>query len=119
MYTSELEHANPEDGRYKKEIYVKTWTGRTITAVIDSESDAKNLKRLTAAKTAIPTESQQLKFGGKVFTDKVLMKEYNESGGETIEMTAKLLGGMEKKSLSPKPMDTERDKNRSGRQSRR
>ena len=44
--------------------------------------------------------------------DKVLMKEYNISGGETIEMTAKLLGGMKKKSLSPKPMDTERDKKR-------
>ena len=27
-------------------------------------------------------------------------------------MTAKLLGGMKKKSLSPKPMDTERDKKR-------
>ena len=112
LYTSELEHANPEDGKYKKEIYLRTWTGRTITAVIDLESEVKNLKRLAAAKTGIPTESQQLTFGGKVLTDKMLIKEYNISGGENIEMTAKLLGGMKKKSLSPRPMDTERDKKR-------
>ena len=91
---------------------MRTWTGRTITVVFDPERDAKNLKRLAAAKTGIPTESQQLTLGGKVLMDKVQMKEYNISGGETIEMTAKLLGGMKKKSLSPKPMDTERDKKR-------
>ena len=112
LYTSELEHANLFDGMCKKTIYVKTWKGRTITVVIDLESEVTNLKRLVAAKTGIPTESQQLAFGGKVLTDKVLMKEYNISGGETIEMTGKLLGGMKKKSLSPRPMDTERDKKR-------
>ena len=113
LYTSELEHANPEGGRYKK-IYVKTWPGRTITAVIDSESDAKNLKRLAAAKTGIPTESQQLTIGGKALMDKVLMKEYNISGGETIEMTAKLLGGMKKVSARDRwtRKETRKGKNR-------
>ena len=38
------------------------------------------------------------------------MKENGISEGGTIEMTAKLLGGMKHESLSPKPMDTERDK---------
>ena len=108
--TSEQERENSDDGRYKKEIYVKTWTGRTITVVFDPERAAKNLKRFVAAKTGIPTESQQLTFGGKALMDKVLMKEYNISGRETIEMTAKLPGGMKKKSFSPKPMDTKREK---------
>ena len=40
------------------------------------------------------------------------MKDCGISGGETIEMTAKLVGGMKKKSLSPRPVDTERDKKR-------
>ena len=96
----------------KRQIYVKTWTGRTITVVIDLESEVANLKRVVTAKTGIPTESQQLAFGGKALTDKVLMKEYNISEGETIEMTGILLGGMKKKSLIPRPMDTERDKKR-------
>ena len=52
-------------------------SGRTITVVLDSERAVKNLKRLVAAKTGIPTESQQVTFGGKVITDKVQMKEYN------------------------------------------
>ena len=65
---------------------------------------------MIAEKTGVPTESQQLRFGGKVHLDSVPMKEYGLSGGETIEMTAKLLGGMKKKSFSPKPMDTKREK---------
>ena len=41
-----------------------------------------------------------------------MMKDYNITGGETIEMTALLLGGTKHKSLSPAPMDAERDKKR-------
>ena len=62
--------------------------------MIDLERATKNMKRKIAEKTGVPTESQQLTFGGKVLMDKVLMKDYSISGGETIEMTAKLLGGM-------------------------
>ena len=80
--------------------------------MVNPERDTNNLKRLVEAKTGVPTENQQLAFGGKVFMDKVLMKRYNISGGETIEMTAKLLGGMKKKSLCPKRMDTESHKKR-------
>ena len=40
------------------------------------------------------------------------MKENGLSEGRTIGMTAKLLGGMKHKSLSPRPMDTEREKKR-------
>ena len=96
LHTSEQEHENLDDGRYEKTRNVKTWTGRTITVVIDPERATKNLKRMVEAKTGVPTESQQLTFGGKVLMDKVLMKDYNISGGETIEMTAKLPGGMKK-----------------------
>ena len=69
-YTSEEERQNLDDGRYEKTIYVKTWTGRTITAVIDPERTTRNMKRVVAEKTGVPTKSQQLTFGGKVLTDK-------------------------------------------------
>ena len=42
---------------------------------------------------------------GKVLTDNTPLKEYGISGGETIEMTAKLLGGTKHKSLSPRPVE--------------
>ena len=89
---------------------MKTWTGRTITVVIDPERVTKNVKREIAAKTGVPTENQHLVTRGEVLTDNVPMKEYGLLGGETIGMTAKLLGGMKKKSFSPKPMDTKREK---------
>ena len=78
--------------------------------MISLESATKIVKREIEAKTGIPIDNQQLMVRGKVFTDNTSMKEYGLSGGETIEMTAKLLGGMKHKSLSPKPMDTEREK---------
>ena len=44
--------------------------------------------------------------------DNASFKESGLSDGKTIELTEKLLGGMKHKSLSPKPMETERDKKR-------
>ena len=105
-------HKNPEDSRYEKTIYVKTWAGRTITAEISLGNVTESLKRKIEEKTGIPVESQKLVAGGKVLKDNTLLKDYGLLGGETIEMTGKLLGGMKKKSLSPKPMDTEREKKR-------
>ena len=109
-YTSEAMYKDLDDGKYEKTIYVKTWTGRTITAVFSPESVTRIVKGEIEAKTGIPTRMQQLVARGKVLTDNASLKDYGLSGGGTIEMTAKLLGGMKHKSLSPKPMDTERDK---------
>ena len=103
-------HKNTKNGRYKKTIYVKTWTGRTITAEISPGNVAKYLKRQIEEKTGIPVESQKLVAGGKVLKDNIPLKEYGLLGGETTELTGQLLGGMKKKSLSPKPMETEREK---------
>ena len=61
------------------------------------------------AETGIPVDHQILMARGRVLTDSAL-KEHGILEGETIEMTAKLQGGMKHKSLSPKPMDTEREK---------
>ena len=109
-YTSEGAYKDLDDGMYEKTIYVKTWTGRAITAVFSPEKVTKTVKREIEAKTGIPTDHLQLVVRGKILTDNVSMKAHGKSEGETIEMTAKLLGGMKHKSLSPKPMDTERGK---------
>ena len=108
-HTSEEERQNLDDGRYEKTIYVKTWTGRTITAKISPERTAEIVKMQVEAKTGIPTDNHQLVARGRVLMDNIPLKEYGSTGGETIKMTAKLLGGMKHKSLSPKPIDTERE----------
>ena len=75
----------------------ETWTGGTITAVFSPERVTKIVKREIEAKTGIPTDHQQLVVGVRVLTDNASMKEYGLSEGRTIEMTAKLLGGMKHK----------------------
>ena len=109
-YPTAGEYNDLIDGSYEKTVYVKTWEGKTITAEISLEQTTKIVKKRIEAKTGIPTDDQQLVAREKVLTDNIPLKEYGISEGETIEMTAKLLGGTKHKSLSPKPMDTERDK---------
>ena len=89
---------------------MKTWEGKTITAEISLEQTTEIVKRQIEAKTRIPTDDQHLVARGKVFKDNIPLKEFGISGGETIELTARLLGGVKNKSLSPEPMDTERVK---------
>ena len=110
--TTEGKYKDLDDNRYEKTIYVKTWEGRTITAKISPERTTEIVKLQIEAKTGIPTDNHHLVARGRVLMDNIPLKEYGLSGGETIEMTAKLLGGMKHKSLSPKPMDSEREKKR-------
>ena len=55
------------DGRYKKTIYVKTWTGRTVSLETD-------LEHAVEAKTGISKNQQHLASRGKVLTDKRTLK---------------------------------------------
>ena len=100
------------DGRYEKTIYVKTWTGKSITVEIDLRYTVDTVKGQIEAKMRIPRNHQHLTSKGKVLMGKKMMKDYNITGSETIEMTALLLGGTKHKSLSPTPVDAERDKKR-------
>ena len=100
------------DGRYEKTMYVETWTGRTVSLETDLDHAVETVKRQLEAKTGIPKDHQHLASRGKVLRDSRTLKDYYISGGETIEMTALILGGMKHKSLSPTPMDADRDKKR-------
>ena len=111
-YTSEGMYNDPNDGKYEKTIYVKTWTGRAITVVISPERTTRFMKKEIEKKTGIPMDHQHLVAEGRVLMDNAPFKESGLSDGRTIELTAELFGGMKHKSLSPKPMETERDKKR-------
>ena len=54
------------DGRYEKTIYVKTWTGRTVSLVTDLNHAVGTVKRQLEAKTGIPKDHQHLASRGKV-----------------------------------------------------
>ena len=107
---TEGKYKDLDDGRYEQTIYVKTGAGRMITAKISPDRSTGIVKMQIEAKTGIPADNYQLVVRGKVLMDNRPLKDYGLSGGETIEMTTKLLEGMKHKSLSPKRMDTEREK---------
>ena len=111
-YPTEGKYKDLFDGMYKKTIYVKTWTGRTVSLETDLDREVETVKRQLEAKTGIPKDHQHLVSRGKVLKDNRTLKEYGISGGEAIELTGKLRGGMKHKSPSPTPMNTERDKKR-------
>ena len=96
----------------KRQYTWKTWKGRTISVEADLKHTMDIVKRRVEAKTRIPMDDKHLVASGKVLKDNIPLKEYGISGGETIELTAQLLGGMKHKTLSSKTMDTERDKKR-------
>ena len=104
MKLNEGKYNDLTDGMYEKTIYVKTWTGRTVSLVTDPDHAVGTLKRQLETKTEIPKNHQYLTSRGKVLKDSGTLKEYGLSGGETVEMTALLLGGMKHKSLSSTPM---------------
>ena len=79
LYTSEGMYKDLDDGEYEKTIYVKTWKGRTITAVFSPEKVTRIVKREIEAKTGIPTGIQQLVAGGKVLADNASVKDYGLS----------------------------------------
>ena len=57
---SEGEYEDLNDGKYEKTIYVKTWTGRTITVVFNPENTTRLVKKDIKRRTGIPTDHQQL-----------------------------------------------------------
>ena len=70
------------DDMYKKTIYVKTWTGRTVSLVTDLDRVVETIKRQLEAKTGIPKDHQHLVSRGKVLKDNRTLKEYGISGGQ-------------------------------------
>ena len=97
------------DGRYKKTIYLETWKGKTITVVIDLKHAVDTVKRQIEAKTKIPKDHQHLASRGKVLMDKKTLKGYYINGGETVEMTALLLGGIKKQKFQPNANERRRE----------
>ena len=112
MKLDEGKYNDLTDGKYEDTIYVKTWTGRTVSLETDLNHAVEIVKRQLETKTGIPKVHQHLAIRGKVLMDSRTLKDCYISGGETIEMTALLLGGTKHKSLSPTRTDADRDKKR-------
>ena len=92
--TTELDNALEED---YMTIYVKTINGKLVSIKYD-----KKQKAATKRRSLIPPVMTYLVHHGKVMNEKKIIQENNIGTETTIEISMRLLGGMEKSEL----MDT-------------
>ena len=76
-------------------IYVKTINGRTISARYYKNMTAAVILEEVERRTMVPRDMIRLVHKGKMISGKKSMKENNIEAKETIEMSLRLLGGMD------------------------
>ena len=76
-------------------IYVKTINGKTISTRHHKNMTAAVILEEVERRTLIPRDMIRLVHKGKMISEKKSMKENNIEAKETIEMSLRLLGGME------------------------
>ena len=76
-------------------IYVKTINGKTISARHHRNMTAAAILEEVERRSMIPRDMIRLVHKGKMISEKKSMKENNIEAKETIEMSLRLLGGME------------------------
>ena len=83
-------------------VYVKTINGTTISMKCNTKQKAATFLDEVERKSSIPRGMTDLAHQGKVMNEKKTIEENNIGAETTMEMSLRLLGGMEKREL----MDT-------------
>ena len=103
--TTELED-EPEENSMT--VYVNTISGKTISINCDKNQKADTVSKEVEMKTSIPRGITYLDHQGKVLHDKKTMEENNIGAEATIEMSLRLLGGMDESDMED-PSETKRE----------
>ena len=81
-------------------VYVRIINGITISIKCERKQKAATVSEKVERKTSIPRGMTYLVHQGKVMSEKKTMEENNIGTETTIEMSLRLLGGMEKSELT-------------------
>ena len=79
-------------------IYVRTSSGNTISIKCDKKQKAASVSDEVERRSVIPRGMTYLVHHGRVVNEKKTTEENNNETEITIEMSLRLLGGMEKRS---------------------
>ena len=78
-----------------QQVFVKTVTGKTLTLNVRPEDTVEHVKSLIYEMEGIPPDQQRILFGRRLLRDGRKLKEYDIQSQSTLNISLRLLGGME------------------------
>jgi len=80
-------------GGLKKQIFIKTLAGQTITLEVDDNDTIDSIKKQIADKEGIPVDQQRIVYNGKQLEDGSTVSSYNIVSDSTLHLVLRLRGG--------------------------